>query len=79
MPKDLIRHVVITVDNLPRKSMRPQMWPVRPAAGTFIATEGAIAPANAERYTPMVRALEAADPIQSNVLGWLFGELKPPT
>ena len=62
MPKDLIRHVVITVDNLPRKSMRPQMWPVRPAAGTFIVTDGAIAPTNAERYTPMVRALEAADP-----------------
>ena len=62
VPKDLIRHVVITVDNLPRKSMRPQMWPVRPAAGTFIVTDGAIAPTNAERYTPMVRALEAADP-----------------
>jgi hypothetical protein len=25
------------------------------------------------------KVLEAADPIQSNVLGWLFGELKPPT
>jgi hypothetical protein len=26
-----------------------------------------------------VKILEAADPIQSNVIGWLFGELKPPT
>ena len=25
------------------------------------------------------KVLEAADPIQSDVLGWLFGELKPPT
>ena len=25
------------------------------------------------------KVLEAADPIQSNVLGWLFGELRPPT
>ena len=25
------------------------------------------------------KVLEAADPIQSNVIGWLFGELRPPT
>ena len=25
------------------------------------------------------KVLEAADPIQSNVVGWLFGELKRPT
>ena len=25
------------------------------------------------------KVLESADPIQSNVLGWLFGELRPPT
>lgn len=25
------------------------------------------------------KVLETSDPIQSDVLGWLFGELKPPT
>jgi len=33
VPKDLVRHIVATVDNLPRKKVSVQMWPLQPTAG----------------------------------------------
>ena len=32
MPKDIVRHVVVTVDNLPRKKTAVQLWPSSPLA-----------------------------------------------
>jgi len=64
-PPDLVRSVVATVDNLPRRSLFSAKMPVRPAPGpfqtTFAATGLAIADANASRYAPYVRLLDGLD------------------
>lgn len=61
VPQELVRRIVVTVDNLPRKVMPHQLSPIHRVPGTFAVTGGAIAPTNAERYVPLVRALEAVD------------------
>jgi hypothetical protein len=63
-PKELIRHIVATVDNLPREKLTSRLSPFKPVAGEFKATgrEGlTISPANAARYTPYVHLAEAVD------------------
>lgn len=64
-PASLVRRVVATVDNLPRRSASPALWPVKPAAGSF-AVRGedgrlVMADANAYRYVPYVRLLASVD------------------
>lgn len=59
----LVRKIVATVDNLPRRLAPRRMMPIEPVAGAF-ATAGAgdaptLDPANAARYAPYVRALQA--------------------
>jgi hypothetical protein len=63
--KDIVRRIVATVDNLPRKSVAPRVWPIEPTPGRF-ATAGSdenlvIASDNAKRYAPYVRMAEAVD------------------
>jgi hypothetical protein len=65
VPKDIIRHLVVTVDNLPRKKVAVELRPVKPTPGAT-ATSGTedtliLAPQNYERYAPFVQALHAAD------------------
>ncbi|MDE2294955.1 MAG: DUF3014 domain-containing protein [Gammaproteobacteria bacterium] len=64
-PEDLIRRIVVTVDNLPRRKLPYDRLPVTTPAGGFIASgEGAHAtldPRNYARYTPMVDVLRAID------------------
>jgi hypothetical protein len=63
-PQDLVRNVVATVDNLPRKSVALRLSPLKPATGAFrvAGPEGALVAAdNAARYAPYVRAMEAVD------------------
>jgi hypothetical protein len=64
-PRDLVRNVVVTVDNLPRRTMPAQRSPLRHAAGMFVTTNAGqgmvIADANAQRYTPYVQLLEQVD------------------
>lgn len=65
IPQDLVRRIVATVDNLPRKTYAQRLSPVKPVPGKFdVATRDghlAIGPQNAARYTPLVRALEAVN------------------
>ncbi len=65
MPKDLIRHIVVTIDNLPRKKLALPLRPVVPMAGALgTATVGdtvVLAPANAARYEPFVQLVKATD------------------
>lgn len=62
---NLIRRIVVTVDNLPRPKLPRLMLPLKPVGGRFLvdgtASEPTIASANAARYAPYVRLAEAVD------------------
>jgi hypothetical protein len=64
-PQDIIRRFVASIDNLPRKSVSQRLSPLKPVPGPFrVAGSGGsivIAPDNAARYAPYVRAFEALD------------------
>lgn len=62
---NLVRRIVATIDNVPRRSAPPAHWPVKPAAGQMAtsAQDGplVIAPTNGFRYSPYVRLLESVN------------------
>jgi hypothetical protein len=65
VPERLVRNIVVTVDNLPRRSFAMRLSPLKPVGG-LLATTGkdaslAIAPENAARYAPWVALLEKVD------------------
>ncbi len=53
-PQELVRRIVVTVDNLPRQTATPRLLPIKRVEGAFLANGQAghftIAPENAERY-----------------------------
>lgn len=63
--KDLVRRIVVVVDNLPREKVALEAWPLRRPAGAFVAggTDQApvIGAGNADRYRLHVEAIEALD------------------
>lgn len=65
LTKDLVRHVVATVDALPRDKLPVAAVPLRSVPGAFsVVTQGThstIAAANARRYDPYVKAVGALD------------------
>ena len=65
IPQDLVRRIVVTVDNLPRKSYAQRLSPLKPVSGAFAVagsgTQMKIAPQNAARYTPLVRVFDAVN------------------
>lgn len=64
VPKDIVRHFVVTIDNLPRKKNSTQMWPVKPLGGELKTSGGdelALSDANYERYKPIVRLATTTD------------------
>lgn len=76
--KNILRNIVATVDNLPRRKISKNVLPIKQAAGKFV-TEGkddilVIGPANAERYTPYVQLAETVD---TKVLVELYVRLYP--
>jgi hypothetical protein len=65
IPERLIRHIVATVDNLPREEVPVKMWPLRPV-GSWLQTAGegdslVIGPKNAARYSAYVTMAKAID------------------
>lgn len=64
-PAQLVRRIVATVDNLPRKTAPTRVMPVQRVPGAFMIApsgeEASIGPDNAARYTPYVRVFEALD------------------
>jgi Protein of unknown function (DUF3014) len=68
IPRNLIRHFVVTVDNLPRKKTAVQMWPVKPTPGQLVIGGGAdqltLSPENSARYAPLVKLVGSADAAQ---------------
>jgi hypothetical protein len=72
VPQDLIRKMVVTIDNLPRQKVAVQMRPANPAGGTFVAKgdelHATLDQKNYERYKPMVAALSQLDAKQLGAL-----------
>jgi hypothetical protein len=62
---DVVRHLVVTIDNLPNAKAPVRLWPVNPAPGHFVADgegETAMLSANnARRYLPFVQFVESVD------------------
>jgi hypothetical protein len=65
VPESIIRHIVVTVDNLPRQKVAVEKRPVTPATGTFMADgdelHATLDSRNFQRYEPMVEAIRKAD------------------
>lgn len=63
--KDFVRRVVATIDNLPRRTAAPRLWPLKQAPGQFMVSGGdehpTIAADNSARYAVYVRLAEAID------------------
>jgi hypothetical protein len=65
IPTDVIRHIVVSVDNLPRQKVAVDKRPITGVAGTFIANgdelNATLDARNFKRYQPVVGALEKVD------------------
>jgi hypothetical protein len=65
VPENVVRHIVVTVDNLPRKKVAIELRPVKPTPGTTgTTTQGEIttmAAANFERYAPLIKVVQSTD------------------
>lgn len=64
-PMNLIRHIVATIDNLPREKTAPRLMPVRPTPGALttitVGENLVIAPDNSARYAPVVAVVQAVN------------------
>lgn len=64
-PDMLVRHIVVTIDNLPRKHAAVELRPIRDVPGSFMAQgtdqDSTLDPANYKRYDPYVQALQHVD------------------
>jgi len=75
-PDMLVRHIVVTVDNLSRKKTAIELRPIKPVAGQLAAKgddqHSTLDPANYKRYTPYVQALQKLDVKQLATLYFHF-------
>jgi hypothetical protein len=66
VPENIVRHIVVTVDNLPRKKVAVDLRPVKPTPGeAVVATQGdatTLAAADYARYQPFIHLVETTDP-----------------
>lgn len=65
VPKDMVRHIVATIDNLPRKKVAVQMWPLVPTGGApAVDTQGdtvTLSQSNSARYAPIMAVVRNTD------------------
>jgi hypothetical protein len=65
VPQDLIRKMVVTIDNLPRQKVAVEKRPTTPIPGSFVATgdelHSTLDARNFERYKPMVAVIGKLD------------------
>jgi hypothetical protein len=65
VPDELVRHIVVTIDNLPEQKVAQRLRPVRPVSGMFIAggteDQPVLDPTNYARYVPLVQAFKSTD------------------
>ena len=78
VPQAVIRHIVVTVDNLPRAKVAANLRPVRPTPGqTVVNQQGAttlLSRRNYARYTPFVDVVRA---VNVKALAALYFRLYP--
>ncbi len=71
-PEMLVRHIVVTVDNLPRHHAAVEMRPTKSVPGKFAVSgddqSSTIDPANYQRYAPFVHALQTLSTQQFTTL-----------
>jgi hypothetical protein len=64
-PENIVRRLVVTVDNLPRKKLSTEMRALKPVTGqTAVADQGetlTLSDANYKRYAPYIKMMDAAD------------------
>lgn len=65
VPESVVRHIVVTVDNLPRKKVAIELRPIKPTPGTTaVAAQGDVTTlggANFERYAPFIKVVQNTD------------------
>jgi hypothetical protein len=65
VPESIIRHIVVTVDNLPRQKVAADKRPIKAAPGPFVATgdelHATLDAENFQRYAPLIEVLRKAD------------------
>jgi hypothetical protein len=66
VPENVVRHIVVTIDNLPRKKVAVDLRPIKATPGqTVVASQGDINTLSAEnyaRYAPFVHLVQSTDP-----------------
>lgn len=66
VPENIVRHIVVTVDNLPRKKVAVDLRPIKPTPGeTVVSGQGdtsTLSTANYARYAPIMHLVETTDP-----------------
>ena len=64
-PNEIIRRLVVSIDNLPRESVSAQLLPLKPVGGQFLVKETDntinLDAANYQRYTPYVDLIQNLD------------------
>jgi Protein of unknown function (DUF3014) len=72
VPQDLIRKIVVTIDNLPRQKVAVEKRPADPTAGSFLVNgdelHATLDQRNFDRYKPMVAVISQLDAKQLGVL-----------
>ena len=65
IPKDLVRHIVVSIDNMPEEKVAERLRPMIPTPGRFAVAGSEEAPmldpANYERYKPLVQLVRTTD------------------
>lgn len=72
VPEQVLRHVVVTVDNMPRKKVAEQLRPLKATPGqTVVVANGdtlTLSQDNAARYAPLMKLVQNADTKQLGAL-----------
>ncbi len=65
VPKEIVRHLVVTIDNLTRKKTSVQMWPVKPTGGQPVVNGSdqqlTLSKDNFARYEPLMKVVRNTD------------------
>jgi hypothetical protein len=65
IPEQIVRHIVVTIDNLPEQKVAERLRPLKRTPGRFTVSgtesEPLLDPANYERYAPLVALMQTVD------------------